>query len=94
MASADHGHAHDAEGPYGFDPAAADYDRRLLALLESSRLDRIAELAELAEPAKADSLWQLVMLHGALGDGFGCDVLSYEVPTYFGMLCAAFTPLS
>jgi aromatic ring-opening dioxygenase LigB subunit len=91
VASADHGHAHDVEGPYGFDPAAADYDRRLLALLESNRLDRIVELAELAEPARADSLWQLVMLHGALGERFDCDVLSYEVPTYFGMLCAAFT---
>jgi aromatic ring-opening dioxygenase LigB subunit len=94
VASADHGHAHDADGPYGFDPAAADYDRRLRALLESNRLDRIAELAELAGPAKADSLWQLVMLQGALGDRFDCDVLSYEAPTYFGMMCAAFTPRS
>jgi len=93
VASADHGHAHDPEGPYGFDPAAAEYDRRLVELLESDRLDRIIDLAELAEPAKADSLWQLVMLNGALGDrAFDCELLSYEVPTYFGMLCAAFAP--
>jgi aromatic ring-opening dioxygenase LigB subunit len=92
VASADHGHAHDAEGPYGFDPAAAQYDRRLQALLDANRLDRIGELAELAGPAKADSLWQLVMLHGALDDGFSCSVLSYEAPTYFGMLCAAYEP--
>src|SRR5581483_73785 len=26
IASADHGHAHDPDGPYGFDPAAAAYD--------------------------------------------------------------------
>ncbi len=92
VASADHGHAHDTGGPYGFHPAAAGYDRLLLQLLESNRLDGIADLAERAEPAKADSLWQLVMLRGALGDDFDCDVLTYEAPTYFGMLCAAFTP--
>ena len=92
VASADHGHAHDAEGPYGLDPAAAEYDRRLLALLESNRLDGVAELSALAEPAKADSLWQLVMLHGALGDRFEGEVLAYEVPTYFGMLCAVYEP--
>jgi hypothetical protein len=26
IASADNGHAHDPDGPYGFDPAAAAYD--------------------------------------------------------------------
>ena len=26
IASADHGHAHDPDGPYGFDPASAEYD--------------------------------------------------------------------
>jgi len=30
IASADHGHAHDPDGPYGFDPAAAAYDSRFL----------------------------------------------------------------
>jgi len=32
------------------------------------------------------------MLHGALDGAFGVELLSYEAPTYFGMLCAAFTP--
>ena len=31
VASADHGHAHDADGPYGFHPAAAAYDERVVA---------------------------------------------------------------
>jgi hypothetical protein len=31
------------------------------------------------------------MLHGALADGFDADLLTYEAPTYFGMLTAAFT---
>src|SRR5262249_57144160 len=30
VASADHGHAHDPEGPFGFDPAAEEYDRRVV----------------------------------------------------------------
>ncbi len=41
--------------------------------------------------AKADSFWQLLMLHGAIGDGLEVELLSYEVPTYFGMLTASFT---
>jgi hypothetical protein len=32
------------------------------------------------------------MRHGALGDSFDVELLSYEVPTYFGMLCAAYSP--
>ena len=44
-----------------------------------------------AVAAKADSFWQLLMLHGAIGDGFEVELLTYEVPTYFGMLTASFT---
>ena len=39
---------------------------------------------------KADSPWQLAMLHGVLGDDGRGELLSYEAPTYFGMLCAAY----
>ena len=92
VASADHGHAHDADGPYGFDPAAADYDAGVVELVRENRLDRLLELGELVATAKADSLWQLLMLHGALGDGWRAELISYEAPTYYGMLCAAFEP--
>ena len=87
VASADHGHAHDPNGPYGFDPAAAAYDARLQEVLASDRLDFLP-LAELVEPAKADSLWQLVVLQGALGEAARADVLAYAAPTYYGMLVA------
>jgi aromatic ring-opening dioxygenase LigB subunit len=90
VASADHGHAHDAKGPYGFDPAAAEYDERVVELVRANRLDELLELEELAYRAKADSLWQMVVLHGALGDGWQAELLSYEAPTYFGMLVADF----
>jgi aromatic ring-opening dioxygenase LigB subunit len=85
IASADHGHAHDPDGPYGFDPAAAAYDTRLQEILASERLDFLP-LAELVEPAKADSLWQLAVLQGALGEAARADVLAYAAPTYYGML--------
>jgi aromatic ring-opening dioxygenase LigB subunit len=93
IASADHGHAHDADGPYGFDPAAAKYDERIVALVKENRLEGLLELdPSLVEAAKADSWWQLLMLHGALGDGWRGDFLTYEASTYFGMLCAAYAP--
>jgi aromatic ring-opening dioxygenase LigB subunit len=87
VASADHGHAHDAGGPYGFDPAAAVYDERLLEILGSGRLD-FRPLAEHVEAGKADSLWQLLVLQGALGEDARASLLAYAAPTYYGMAVA------
>ena len=42
--------------------------------------------------AKADSYWQMLMLHGALDATWRGEFLSYEAPTYFGMLCASYEP--
>jgi aromatic ring-opening dioxygenase LigB subunit len=93
IASADHGHAHDPDGPYGFDPAAARYDEQIVALVKANRLDGLLDLdPAFVDAAKADSWWQLVMLHGALGGDWRGDFLSYEASTYFGMLCAAYAP--
>jgi aromatic ring-opening dioxygenase LigB subunit len=33
VASADHAHAHDPEGPFGFDPSAPEYDARVVELV-------------------------------------------------------------
>ena len=93
VASADHGHAHDPAGPYGFDPAAAEYDAQIVELVRENRLEPLSGLSpDFVGRARADSWWQLLMLHGALGDAWQADFLSYEAPTYFGMLCAAFAP--
>ena len=93
VASADHGHAHDPDGPYGFDPAAAEYDARIVELVRENRLASLPKLSpDFVGRAKADSWWQLLMLHGALGGDWHGDLLSYEAPTYFGMLCAAYAP--
>jgi aromatic ring-opening dioxygenase LigB subunit len=93
IASADHGHAHDPNGPYGFDPASAIYDRQIEELVDGNDLAGLLAIdpAFVAE-AQADSWWQMLVLHGATEDGFDVELLSYEAPTYFGMLCAAFTP--
>jgi aromatic ring-opening dioxygenase LigB subunit len=85
IASADHGHAHDPDGPYGFDPAAADYDVRFQKLLAAQPLD-FAPLAELVDAAKADSLWQLLVLQGATAGS--AELLAYAAPTYYGMAVA------
>jgi aromatic ring-opening dioxygenase LigB subunit len=91
IASADHGHGHAHDGPYGFSEHSRPYDDGVQDVV---RRNALAELAgwdsQRAKDALADSLWQMLMLHGALGDGFRAELLSYEAPTYFGMLTAAF----
>lgn len=91
VASADHGHAHLADGPYGYDPAAAAYDGHVAQLVKQNRLSGLLTIdPSLVAAAKADSFWQMLMLFGAIGDDWRGEFLSYEVPTYFGMLCAAY----
>jgi aromatic ring-opening dioxygenase LigB subunit len=93
IASADHGHGHTADGPYGFAPESKVYDEQIVELVRGNRLAELATWdSGIAVAAKADSFWQLLMLYGAVGDGFAGELLSYEAPTYFGMLCAAYEP--
>jgi aromatic ring-opening dioxygenase LigB subunit len=43
--------------------------------------------------ASTDSCGQILNLYGAIrGTNFRGEVLSYEVPTYFGMMCVAYEP--
>ncbi len=92
IASADQAHAHDAAGPYGHDPAAAEYDRQMCEAVKANDLHRLLAIdATLVEDAKPDSLWQMLILAGALEiRPMQGELLSYEVPSYFGMLCAAY----
>jgi aromatic ring-opening dioxygenase LigB subunit len=92
IASADHGHAHREDGPYGYHPDAARYDERIRELVESNRLEGLLDIpSDLVQQAKADSWWQLLMLQGAVPDWRG-RLISYEAPTYFGMLTAVYEP--
>jgi aromatic ring-opening dioxygenase LigB subunit len=91
VASADHGHAHDPDGPYGCDPASAEFDAAIVDAVRGNQLERILDLEDdFIERAKADSPWQLALLQGMVGGVAAGELLSYEAPTYFGMLCASY----
>jgi len=92
IASADQGHAHEANGPYGFDPAAAQYDAWMQNVIRSNRLDDLLSAdAEVVENGKPDSLWPTLILAGVLKENpMAARFLSYEVNVYFGILCAEF----
>ena len=92
IASADLGHAHDPHGPYGFDPASAEYDAAVQEAIGAQDLGRLLGFdLDWVTRAATDSFGQILNLHGAIqGTGMRGTLLSYEVPTYFGMLCAAY----
>jgi aromatic ring-opening dioxygenase LigB subunit len=94
VASADQGHAHNADGPYGFDPAAAKYDAWMQEVIHSSHLeDLLSADSQLVEDGKPDSLWPTLILAGVLAENLmAAKFLSYEVDVYFGILCAEFIP--
>jgi aromatic ring-opening dioxygenase LigB subunit len=92
IASADQAHAHDANGPYGFDPASAKYDAWMQEVVRSNHLDELlAADSALVEKGKPDSLWATLVLAGALKENpMKARFLSYEVNLYFGILCVEF----
>jgi aromatic ring-opening dioxygenase LigB subunit len=94
VASADQGHAHDADGPYGFHSASAEFDGIVKKAVVENDLTRLLSLSpQFVEDAKPDSLWQLAMLQGVLEHTeMNGRLVSYQVPTYFGVLCAAYLP--
>lgn len=94
VASADWGHAHAAAGPYGYDPASAEFDAMVVELIREGDLSRLLSVdLDFANRAKVDGLWQAVILAGALQHTpMRGELLSYEAPSYFGMLVASYSP--
>ena len=94
VASCDWGHTHREDGPYGFHPAAADVDGKVVAAVRDGDLHRLIDLSDReVQDAAIDGLWQTLMLAGALDVApMRGEVLSYEAPTYYGMLVAAYAP--
>ncbi|MGI6643930.1 MAG: extradiol ring-cleavage dioxygenase [Bacillota bacterium] len=96
VASADHAHTHTAQGPYGFDPAAERYDRMIVDIVREDRLEALMDFdLDFVAKAQPDSLWQMLILYGVsqvvpLRGRF----LAYGLPSYFGMLCASYQPVS
>jgi aromatic ring-opening dioxygenase LigB subunit len=92
VASADLGHAHDAQGPYGYDIASKEFDTALIDAVKAQDLARLLSFdLDWLKRASTDSYGQVLNLHGAIeGLNFKGELLSYEVPTYFGMMCVAY----
>jgi aromatic ring-opening dioxygenase LigB subunit len=92
VASADQGHAHDKNGPYGFHPASKEYDEIVIKAVKENNLKQLLTLApQFVEDAKPDSLWQIAILKGVLDIvPMKGRLISYQAPTYFGLLCADF----
>ena len=94
IASADLGHAHDAKGPYGYDIASKEFDTALIDAVKAQDLGRLLEFdLDWLKRASTDSYGQILNLYFAIrGMNFRSEVLSYEFPTYFGMMCVAYEP--
>jgi len=92
IASADQAHAHKKSGPYGYHRSAAKYDEFVSQAIQKNRIESISRLSKrFVEDARPDSLWQMAILAGLTKVvKMRGNMLSYEVPTYFGMICASF----
>jgi len=94
VASCDWAHTHREDGPYGFRPAAVTVDTMVVDAVRDNDLPRLMNLDEtLANEAAIDGLWQVLMLMGVQEVvPMTGELLSYEAPTYYGMLVAAYSP--
>jgi len=92
VASSDQAHAHRRDGPYGFSPSALRYDRMVVEAIQEGRLKSIVRLPRpFVDAAKPDSLWQMTVLAGILEEvPMVGELVSYQLPTYYGMLCAGY----
>lgn len=96
VASADNAHAHQEEGPYGFHPSARAFDDQIVELTRAGRFEDFVSLdPRLIEEALPDSPWQLAVLTGAFRvTPFEVAEVTYDCPSYFGMMVARFAPVS
>jgi len=94
VASADQAHTHSKKGPYGFHQDSAKFDQLVVDAVRENRIESILKLdQQLVENAKPDSIWQMSILAGVLERApMQGRLVSYQAPTYFGMICAAYAP--
>ncbi|WP_456276740.1 DODA-type extradiol aromatic ring-opening family dioxygenase [Bacillus sp. AK128] len=92
IASCDWSHAHDEAGPYGFHEAANQLDTEVVELIKDNELEKMTKFdPTYIEHAKPDGIWQTLVLAGAIPkEERHTEFLSYEAPTYFGLICAAY----
>lgn len=94
IASCDWGHCHREDGPYGFNPASAEVDAEVVAAVKANDLHSLNAISDdRSTEAAIDGLWQTLMLAGVQDEvPMTVDFLSYEAPTYYGMIVAAYEP--
>ncbi len=94
IASCDWGHRHREDGPYGFHEASARVDRTIVEAVTSGDLRSLLAVTDQdAADAAIDGLWQTLMLAGVLEHApLAGELLSYEAPTYYGMIVASYEP--
>jgi len=92
IVSADQGHGHAADGPYGFTPSSAEYDEAMVDAVQADDLSRLLDWDdEWIESGLPDSYWQTLALLGVRRRvSLTAHFLSYEVDHYFGLLCAMY----
>lgn len=92
IASCDWSHAHSTNGPFGYHADAAKLDRQVVEILTDGSIERMMAFDDaFIDHAKPDGIWQSLILAGAIPpEERNPRFLSYEVPTYFGMMCASY----
>lgn len=94
IASCDWAHRHDPDGPNGFHPDAPKMDAEVCEAIKRNDILSLIDLDdEYISNAAIDGLWQLLMLGGAQQVvPMDVDFLSYEAPSYYGMIVATYEP--
>lgn len=94
VASCDWAHTHREDGPYGYHPKGPEVDRKVAKAVAEHRLEDLLDLSPRdLEEAAVDGFWQVLMLMGILREvPMEGELLSYEAPSYYGMMVARYWP--
>jgi aromatic ring-opening dioxygenase LigB subunit len=92
IASCDWSHALNPNGPYGYHEDAVELDKQVVEYLTSNNIEAMMQFSgEFIRNAKPDGIWQSLILAGAIPtEERNSTFLSYEAPTYFGILCVGY----
>lgn len=88
--SADQAHTHSRDGPYGYSPEAAEYDRTVIESIRKNDFSPLMLLSdEFIQRSKPDSFWNMLILNGMLTSAKRKMIFDYYyVERYFGMMFA------
>ncbi len=92
IASSDMSHKLTKDAPSGFSPKGAEFDNKLVSLVESNDVQGIINFDDnLAQDAGQDALWSIAILLGALkGMDYSVKLHSYEGPFGVGYMVAEY----